>query len=427
MKKTLILVFILFISFQSFAQELKEYLQSISEISNITKIRHSNAFTEAYSFYFTQALDHKQDADEITDEFTQKIMIYYVGKDNPTVVNLEGYKIWGNYTEELTHLLDANQITIEHRFFGHSVPSKLDWSKLTVWQAATDQHLVLQALKPFFNGKFVSTGISKGGQTAIFHRYLYPDDVDASVPIVAPHNLEREDPRIYYFQDTVGGDICQSAIYEFQKLAFEKQDDVLPLVEAQAKSRNWTFNKTGGIEKAYKLCILEYEFSYWQWGYASCSKIPKEGVSDQEIYEHLLDVSSIDFFSDQEYETFFPYFYQGLTEIGVYGYKVDLFQEYFVDNEDITFHFVIPDSLEINYDNSMMIDIDQWLQDDAVRMLFVYGGLDTWSATQVNVGENEECLKMVLPKGHHATRISSFPQEEQELMLSTLKQWLNVE
>ncbi len=75
----------------------------------------------------------------------------------------------------------------------------------------------------------------------------------------------------------------------------------------------------------------------------------------------------------------------------------------------------------------MMIDIDQWLQDDAVRMLFVYGGLDTWSATQVNVGENEECLKMVLPKGHHATRISSFPQEEQELMLSTLKQWLNVE
>ncbi len=215
MKKILIFVFVLFISFQSFAQELKEYLQSISEISNITKIRHSNAFTEAYSFYFTQALDHKQDAGEITDEFTQKIMIYYVGKDNPTVVNLEGYKIWGNYTEELTHLLDANQITIEHRFFGHSVPSKLDWSKLTVWQAATDQHLVLQALKPFFNGKFVSTGISKGGQTTIFHRYLYPDDVDASVPIVAPLNLEREDPRIYFFQDTVGGNVCQSTIYEF--------------------------------------------------------------------------------------------------------------------------------------------------------------------------------------------------------------------
>jgi uncharacterized protein (DUF1810 family) len=427
MKKTLTLVLVIFLAFQSFAQELKTYLEGIEEITNIKEISHATSFSEAYSFHFIQSLDHHQNADAVEDIFVQKVMIYYTNKTNPTVVNLEGYKIWGNYTGELTKLLNANQITIEHRFFGSSVPNKLDWSMLNVWQAATDQHKIIQALKPFFYGKFVSTGISKGGQTTIFHRYLYPEDVTASVPYVAPHNLEREDERIYTFLDTVGGDKCQSAIFEFQKLAFEKQEEILPLIQAKAEKEEWTFNKAGGIEKAYKLCILEYEFSFWQWGYASCLTIPDENDSYRTIYKHLLDISSIDFFSDQEYETFFPYFYQGLTEIGVYGYKIDEFKDFFEEQDEITFDFVIPDSLETNYENELMIEIDQWLQNEAENMLFVYGGQDTWSATQVNVEGNDRCLKMVLPKGHHATRINSFSDEEQEIMLSTLKQWLEIE
>ena len=46
-------------------------------------------------------------------------------------------------------------------------------------------------------------GISKGGQTTIFHRYFYPADVDISVPYVAPLNLEYVDPRLDKFLNRV--------------------------------------------------------------------------------------------------------------------------------------------------------------------------------------------------------------------------------
>lgn len=48
-------------------------------------------------------------------------------------------------------------------------------------------------------------GISKGGQTTVYHRYFYPEDVEISVPYVAPLNLEKIDPRLEKFLSKLGG------------------------------------------------------------------------------------------------------------------------------------------------------------------------------------------------------------------------------
>ena len=75
------------------------------------------------------------------------------------------------------------------------------WQYLTIKQAAADHHAIIQTLKAklYPRSKWVTTGISKGGQTTIFHRYFYPEDADVSVPYVAPLNLKEVDPRIERF------------------------------------------------------------------------------------------------------------------------------------------------------------------------------------------------------------------------------------
>ena len=68
----------------------------------------------------------------------------------------------------------ANQISVEHRFYGDSVPHPTPWKYLTVWQQAADEHHVAQVFKKLYQARWLVTGVSKGGETAIFHDYFYP-------------------------------------------------------------------------------------------------------------------------------------------------------------------------------------------------------------------------------------------------------------
>ena len=63
-----------------------------------------------------------------------------------------------------------------------------------------------------FKGKWISTGTSKGGQTTMFYRAYYPDDVDASVSYVAPLNRSVEDGRHEVFLAKKAGTAEERAI-----------------------------------------------------------------------------------------------------------------------------------------------------------------------------------------------------------------------
>ena len=58
-----------------------------------------------------------------------------------------------------------------------------------------DLHHVNEALHALYKGKWMATGISKGGQTTMFYRSCFPNDVDISVPYVSPLNRSLEDGR----------------------------------------------------------------------------------------------------------------------------------------------------------------------------------------------------------------------------------------
>ncbi len=92
-------------------------------------------------------------------------------------------------------MLDANFVSVEHRFFGPSTPQEKDWDFLTIQQAAGDYHHVRTLLGAIYKDQWISTGISKGGETATYYRFFYPDDVVVTVPYVAPFPIGLKDQR----------------------------------------------------------------------------------------------------------------------------------------------------------------------------------------------------------------------------------------
>ncbi|MFA9370703.1 MAG: S28 family serine protease [Labilibaculum antarcticum] len=400
----------------------KDLLNQLGEIPGISvkKIEGDTTFSEYYELYFTQNIDHLNPK---AGTFQQRVLLGHQSFDQPMVVELEGYKIWSDKAGELSKLLNANQTTIEHRYFKNSMPDSLDWQYLNIQQAATDQHVIIQALQKIYPGKWISTGISKGGQTTIFHRYFYPDDVDVSVPYVAPLNLAREDKRIHERLAGIGSKETREQIYQFQLACFKNKAKLLPLADAYAKEKNYSFSM--GLERALDLSILEYPFAYWQWG--GIDSILDKNANSQELFEHLFKVSSIDFFDVSSIKLLLPFYHQALSEIGMYSYEVAPFKQYLNDEKDITFDFTFPKEPIRKFDASSMIKINKWLQTDAEKILFIYGENDTWSATAVDLKGNEKCKKFVNPKGSHKTRINSFPLEMKKEIVSTLEEWLNVQ
>ncbi|MBN2598170.1 S28 family serine protease [Labilibaculum sp.] len=404
---------------QSRPKNLLNQLQEIPGVS-VKKISGDSTFTEYYELYFTQDLDHQNPK---AGTFQQRVLLGHHAFNQPMVVQLEGYQIWSDKAGELSKLLNANQLTIEHRYFKNSMPDSLNWQYLNIKQAAADQHAIIQALKKLYPNKWLTTGISKGGQTTIYHRYFYPNDVDVSVPYVAPHNLAREDKRIQNYLASAGNQEIRDKIRQFQLTCFKNREKLLPLAEAYAKEKNYSF--TMGLARALDLSILEYPFAYWQWG--GIDEIPDENANPQELSEHLFKVSNIDFFDVNNIKTLLAFYHQALTEIGMYSYEIAPFKQYLNDEKDITFDFTFPNEPIRKFDASSMIKINKWLQTDAEKILFIYGENDTWSATAVDLKGNNKCKKFVNPEGSHKSRINSFPSEMKKEILNTLEEWMDVQ
>ena len=60
-------------------------------------------------------------------------------------------------------------------------------------------------------------------------------------------------------------------------------------------------------------------------------------------------------------------------------------------------------------------------------MIFIYGEIDAWSATAVELTGETNSIKMVKTGGNHRTRIKSFNEQDQNFIVNTLEEWLDYE
>ena len=389
--------------------------------AEVNEIKSDSLYNETFEILLSQPLDHNNPGGEI---FKQRIFLSHIDVTQPVVIITEGYSADKNYTSELSKILKANQIIVEHRFFGKSKPDSLDWEYLTVLQAAADHHKIISLFKQMYKGKWISTGISKGGQTAMYHKRYYPEDVDATVTYVAPLNLSEEDPRINAFLNSAGEDECRKKIKEFQRGVLLRQNEILPLFYKDAEERNYVYSL--GAEKMFEYIALEYSFAFWQWGYGNCSGIPKGDTTAGILFEHLKTVVPFYYYSDTGIKNLQPFFYQAYTELGYYSYDITDFKDLLIYVTDPTNKIFTPPNAEIVYICATMHDINNWLQTEGNNILYIYGELDTWSATSVQLIGRTNAIKMVKKGGAHSTRIRHFKGEEKERIYSTLENWLGL-
>ena len=281
----------------------------------------------------------------------------------------------------------------------------------------------MDLFKQIYTGKWVSTGISKGGQTTIFFKYYYPDAVDVWVPYVAPLNLEQEDKRIYTFLDNVGTEECRNKIRDFQRAVLKNRKEILPLLSKLTKEKSYNFEL--GLEKTLEYNVFEYSFAFWQWGYSSCEDIPEPTASPDSLFSHLVNVSSFDYFDSLSSSYYEPFYYQAYTEIGYYGYETEDFSDLLIDIEDdvASSIFFAPENVNLDFNKDLMVNVNQFICNHGNNMLYIYGENDTWSATAVDIGDKTNAVKMVKEGGSHRTRINSFVGEEKRKRF--IQHWKN--
>ena len=402
--------------------EFQKRLDSTEGITKVFPVEDDSLYTEAFEIYIQQPLDHNNVNGKY---FNQKIYLSHINESLPMVIELDGYNVDEIRYNELSHLLKCNRIIVEHRYFGQSKPDTLDWKYLTVQQAAEDDHHIIQIFKGIYKNKWISTGISKGGQTTIFHRYFYPEDVDVSVPYVAPLCIAEEDPRIYSFLKSVGTEDCRNKMIAFQRELLKRENELLPLFKKDAEEKKYTFS-IGSDRMIYEYAVLEYGFAFWQWQKSTCEEIPSPDTTNEALFEHFKLNAAYDYFSDEKIESIAPFFFQAYSELGYYGYDITNFKDLLQEVKEPTSKIFVPKNSNPHFNCSLMGKINTWVQKHGNNMLFIYGGNDTWFAPSVQLTGETNAIKMVKKGGSHKTRIKSFDEKEKEIIYSTLEKWLDI-
>ena len=422
-----LLIILLITAWQiGFCQNLEEQIKRLPGVISVEKMEHNQFFNEAYIINVKQPLDHLHPE---LGSFPQRIVLSNLGFDQPVVFITEGYGgdygATPKYLNELCPFLIANQLFVEHRFFGKSVPDSIDWKYLTVENAAADHHHIVELFKTLYHNKWISTGISKGGETVLYHRALYPNDVEISVPYVAPLNYSAEENRHdRYIRHKAGTASGRKEVARCQTELLKRKKEIMPLFEQFCKNKNYNFRVPTG--EIYDYCVLEYAFSFWQWGHP-VGEIPLSSATDQEFFSYLIKICSPVYFDIVDGKTNFPFFVQALKQLGYYGYNPWPFKKYMelTDAKGYISRLFMPASAKFTYDPAMSLLVKRYLKKDADKILLIYGGNDPWTASAASTRGNKKILKVVQPDGSHRTRIDTLPEFQRKRVMKTLEKWMN--
>lgn len=427
MKTRIILLSIFTFSFflsSVFAQdsEILTKLRTLKGIS-IKKLETTKGFKECFEIKILQPLDHNNPNGKT---FKQRIFLSHIDFSNPTLIITEGYDANyaanNTYVNELSPMMKANQIFVEHRYFGKSKPDSMDWKYLNVEQASKDYHAIKELFKQVYTGKWVSTGISKGGETALTYRYYYPEDVVATVAYVAPINFALEDTREDTFLMNAGDKACRDKVFEFQTKLLKNKKVFLPIYIREVEAGGDKF--TTDPEIMYDYQVLEYPFSLFQWG-GACNNLPNLDASPEDIVNSFLTIVSSYYYTETGINSMEAFFYQASCELGYYGYDEKPFAKY-LKQKDYPNSFFGPRGVKVKFDPEPMKKVNDFLQNKGNQIAYIYGALDPWSASQVNLIGKTDAVKVVKENGNHATRIQNLPEDQKELIIKSLERWMGM-
>ncbi|MGK5629560.1 S28 family serine protease [Streptomyces sp. URMC 123] len=376
---------------------------------------------------YEQPVDHRR---PYKGTFKQRVTVLHKGTDRPTVFHTSGYNVSTNPTRsEPTRLVDGNQVSMEYRYFTPSRPEPADWSKLDIWQAATDQHRVFAALKPIYGKNWLSTGGSKGGMTATYFRRFYPRDMDGTIAYVAPNDVnDREDSAYDRFFASVSTQECRTALNTIQREALLRRTEMTDRYRAWAEKNGSTFHTVGSLDKAYESAALDLVWAFWQYSSEKdCAKVPARTVSTDELYAYVDAISGFASYTDQGLAPYTPYYYQAGTELGAPTVRNPHLKGLLRYPGYFTPRAYVPRDIPMKWRHGVMRDVDHWVRHHSERMLFVYGENDPWGAEPFELGKGaKDGHVFTAPGANHGANIEKLAPEDRARATAAVLSWAGV-
>ncbi|CBG72848.1 MULTISPECIES: S28 family serine protease [Streptomyces] len=387
-----------------------------------------------YRFFvlnFTQPVDHRNPK---KGTFQQRITVLHKDTARPTVFYTGGYNVSANPgRREPTQIVDGNQVSMEYRFFNPSRPDPADWSKLDIWQAASDQHRIFRALRKIYRENWISTGGSKGGMTATYYERFYPHDMDGVVAYVAPNDVVNDEDSAYdRFFANVGTKECRDRLNAVQREALVRREPLEKKYAEVAAADGLTFHTIGSLDKAYEAVVLDYVWGFWQYSLlADCDSgvIPKDAkaATDDEIWTSIDTISGFSAYADQGLEPYTPYYYQAGTQLGAPDIKFPHIEKKYIRYGYQPPRNFVPRDIRMTFDPTAMRDVDTWVRNNAKQMLFVYGQNDPWGSEPFHLGKKaRDSYVFTAPGANHGANVAGLVKAQKDLATARILKWAGV-
>lgn len=381
-----------------------------------------------YRFFllsYRQPVDHRK---PWKGTFEQRLTLLHKSQDRPMVLHTSGYSVRTTpFRSEPAQLVDGNQISVEQRYFTPSRPAEpADWSRLDIWQAATDHHRLVGALKKIYGEKWISTGASKGGMTSVYHRRFYPRDVDGTVAYVAPNDVvDHEDSAYDRFLRTVGTRECRDRLNAVQREALVRRGEIVTRYQAWADREGATFTVVGSADKAYENVVLDLVWAFRQYsGEKACADVPAPSATTDEIYAFVDSVSGFSFYTDQGLAPYTPYYYQAGTQLGSPVFRTPHLEGLLRYPGIYQPRSYVPRSIPMAFDRRAMRDVDHWVRHRGSELLFVYGSDDPWGAEPFRPGRGtRDSASYTAPGANHGANIAKLTESERAEATADLRRW----
>ena len=468
-------------SASSIAQQLKdiEGVVSVESYQNDSIKKYGLDQTyETYEITFEQPIDHN---DTSAGTFKQRVRLFYSAADAVNIVNTDGYMLTDLPTTAYRQFCNQtfnerygtpNIIQIEYRYFGESTPEGLDlegtalWDKLTVEQAATDFHEIVQKLSSALTGKRLWTGTSKGGFATDYQCYFQEqhgyNDADAFAAFCAPFCNGRNDERFFNAVDSdIGYKPCgeqqakewHELLDRFQIACIKHREQLQAKYYQQAleegdkfRSSYFGTDETTQAERLWEVAVNEYPVMFWQYLQDSQIEVITKALDEDNPDEIYNCIAQIEPPSSFAYNSgFLPYEIQSATEMGNCAESFDHLRQlvanaketapedekaaFYLSTEgnplNLDIYLTEEQSNALPYNASVRNAMTEWLNSTSTaHLVMISGQSDPWYFVGPISEFSSNQIKSFEATCNHKTLVTDLSEQDQDAFWQTLDSWL---
>ena len=422
-------------------------------------------YESKYNVTFDMPLDWKNpDA----GSFPLRTTFTFIDKNASTSFICDGYNLYDmefssyDTRRDLAWVYNMNEIRIEHRFFGGSVPEGLSIDKTDYWEYLTDEnasedfHFIVSQFKKILPGKVMFTGGSKGGQLTNMQSFFHPEDADLFVSVVAPGGCDPDAPDFFDYiykeigDQAYGKDKAQKyrdMVLQLQVEAIKHRDVLAPKYYQQGLSDGCIFTDFVTPDILYDMAVLEFATTAWQYGLDTTTikqvldmKDPNDPNYIEQLYNLIYDMNKPDIWAHNS--EYFAYYVQAAKQNGEHEYDFSFLREALekdgsgaklVITEDmekgLLFRMVFtPEQYEaFTFDPTVYNNMVKWSHETKSTVVMIYGAADVWYSMRLpDVTDNENIHIFTLPDASHMAsfeRMSKEMSQEVTAIVDPILKW----